>query len=74
LMQARALRWLVRLGRPAVSKDIKLLMLRHEIAVLRRTHRVPAGLGGPRGNHRADPPPAKTLRMHCLVIPGTRLA
>ncbi len=29
--------WLVLLGRSTTSKDIELLVLRHEIAVLRRT-------------------------------------
>ena len=33
--------WLVLLGRSTASKDIELLVLRHEVAVLRRTHRRP---------------------------------
>ena len=33
--------WLVLLGRSTASKDIELLVLRHEVAVLRRTEPKP---------------------------------
>ncbi len=33
--------WLVLLSRSTASKNVELLVLRHEIAVLRRTHRRP---------------------------------
>jgi hypothetical protein len=38
LMFARPCAWLVLLGRSTASKHIELLVLRHEPAVLRRTH------------------------------------
>ena len=74
LIFVRLCGWLVLLGRSSASKDVELLVLRHEIAVLRRTHPRP----------RLDWPdravlaalirllPAK-LRMHRLVTPGTVL-
>ena len=34
----RLLHWLLLLGRTSSSKDIELLVLRHEVAVLRRTN------------------------------------
>ena len=34
--------WLILLGRSTASKDIELLALRHEVAVLRRAHPVGA--------------------------------
>jgi hypothetical protein len=34
----RFLSWLMALGRSSLSKDIELLVLRHEVAVLRRTN------------------------------------
>jgi hypothetical protein len=37
LIFARVCGWLVLLGRSSASKDIELLVLRHEVAVLRRT-------------------------------------
>jgi hypothetical protein len=37
----RLLGWLVPLGRTPASKDVELLVLRHEVAVLRRACRVP---------------------------------
>ena len=44
----RLLSWLTLLGRAASSKDIELLVLRHEVAVLRRTNPRPRlDWGGP---------------------------
>ena len=66
--------WLVLLGRSSASKDVELLVLRHEVAVLRRTtprlrmdwadRAVLAAL--------ARRLPA-LLRRHRLVTPGTIL-
>ena len=41
LIFVRLCGWLVLLGRSAASKDAKLLVLRHKVAVLRRTHPQP---------------------------------
>ncbi len=38
LIFARLCNWLVLLSRSTASKDVELLVLRHEVAVLRRTH------------------------------------
>jgi putative transposase len=37
----RLLSWLILLGRTTTSKDIETLVLRHEVAVLRRTNPCP---------------------------------
>jgi hypothetical protein len=37
----RLLNWLTLLGRTSTSKDVELLVLRHEVAVLRRTNTRP---------------------------------
>ena len=71
---ARACGWLVLLSRSTASKDAELLVLRHEVAVLRRAQPRPR-------LHWADRAilaalirvlPAR-LRMHRLVTPGTVL-
>jgi hypothetical protein len=74
LIFARLCSWLVLLGRSPASKDAELLVLRHDVAVLRRAY------PGPRLDW-ADRAvlaalirllPA-SLRMHRLVPPGTVL-
>jgi putative transposase len=40
----RLLDWLTLLGRTSSSKDVELLVLRHEVAVLRRTNPRPCGV------------------------------
>jgi putative transposase len=66
--------WLVLLGRSSAFKDAELLVLRHEIAGLRRTHTRPrldwADRAVLAALIRLLPP---HLRMHRLVTPGTVL-
>jgi hypothetical protein len=66
--------WLVLLGRSSASKNAELLMLRHEVAVLRRTHPRPRLDWADRAVLAAliRLLPAR-LRAHRLVIPGTVL-
>ena len=45
LIFVRLCGWLVLLGRSAASKDAELLVLRHEVAVLRRHIRGPGSTG-----------------------------
>src|SRR5260370_2044090 len=74
LMFARLCGWLVLLSRSAASKDAELLVLRHEVAVLRRTHPRPrldwADRAVLAGLIRLLP---TRLRMRRLVTPGTVL-
>src|ERR1700761_6710403 len=66
--------WLVLLGRSSVSKDAELLVLRHEVAVLRRTSPRPRLDWADRAILAAliRLLPAQ-LRIHRLVTPGTVL-
>jgi putative transposase len=74
LIFARLCCWLVLLGRSSASKDTELLVLRHEVAVLRRTHPRPRLDWADRAVLAAliRHLPAR-LREHRLVTPGTVL-
>ena len=74
LIFARLCAWLVLLSRSAASKEVELLVLRHEVAVLRRTNPRPRLDWADRAILAAliRLLPAK-LRMHRLVTPGTVL-
>ena len=74
LVFVRLCGWLVLLGRSPASKDAELLVLRHEVAVLRRTNSRPRLDWADRAVLAALIRflPAR-LRMHRLVTPGTVL-
>jgi putative transposase len=74
LMFIRLAGWMVLLARSTASKDVELLVLRHEVAVLRRQNPKPRLDWADRASLavliRLLPP---RLRMHRLVTPGTVL-
>jgi hypothetical protein len=74
LILDRLLSWLMLLGRATSSKDIELLVLRHEVAVLRRTSPKPRLDWADRALFAAliQRLPA-ALRGHRLVTPATVL-
>ena len=74
LIFVRLCGWLVLLGRSSASKDAELLVLRHEVAVLRRVNPRPRLDWADRAVLAAliGLLPAR-LRMHRLVTPGTVL-
>ncbi len=74
LIFVRLCGWLVVLGRSSASKDAELLVLRHEVAVLRRTNPRPRLDWADRAVLATliRLLPAR-LRMHRLVTPGTVL-
>jgi putative transposase len=74
LIFVRVCGWLILLGRSSASKDAELLVLRHEVAVLRRTTPRPRLDWADRAILAAliRLLPAR-LRVHRLVTPGTVL-
>ena len=74
LMFVRVCGWLILLSRSSASKDAELLVLRHEVAILRRTHPRPRLDWADRAVLTAliRLLPAR-LRSHRLVAPGTVL-
>jgi putative transposase len=74
LIFVRVCDWLILLGRSSASKDAELLVLRHEVAVLRRTNPRPRLGWADRAILAAliQLLPAK-LQIHRLVTPGTVL-
>jgi putative transposase len=74
LIFLQLLNLLLLLGRPSASKDVELLVFRHEVAVLRRANPKPRMDWADRAVFaaliRALP---RTLRVHRLVTPGTIL-
>ena len=74
LMLVRVLSWLVLLARSDPAKDVEILVLRHEVAVLRRSNTRPRMSWLDRAVlsalSRLLPPPLRQLR---LVSPRTLL-
>ena len=74
LLFLQVLRLVVLLGRPSSTKDIELLVLRHEVAVLRRTTPRPRLDWADRAVFAAlIQRLPRALRCHCLVSPNTIL-
>ena len=74
LIFVRVCGWLVLLGRSSASKDVELLVLRHEVEVLGRTQPRPRLDWADRaGSGRAHPGAPQALRLYRLVTPGAVL-
>src|SRR6267154_3939577 len=70
----RVFSWLVLLGRRQASKDAEIMMLRHEVAVLRRQVTRPKPDWAGRAVLAALARLPAVLRARRLVTPGTLLA
>jgi hypothetical protein len=69
LILVRICGWLVLLGRSSTSKNAELLVLRHEVAVLRRVNPLPAAIQADRpalGIGEADA--IQRLKPHQLLL------
>jgi putative transposase len=74
LISQQVLGLVLLMGRTASSKDVELLVLRHEVAVLRRTNPRPRMDRADRAIFAAlIPRLPRTLRAHRLVTPNTIL-
>jgi putative transposase len=74
LIFSRLVAWLVLLGRSSAAKDVELLVLRHEVAVLHRTNPTPRLDWADRAVLAALIRPLPTaLRRHRLITPGSVL-
>ena len=74
LLFTRLLAWLVLLARTSASRDGELLVLRHEVAALRRTNQKPSLNWSDRAFFAAvGRLPAPAVRRHRLVNPATLL-
>jgi putative transposase len=75
LLMVRLFGWLALLARSDTSKDVEILVLRHEVAVLRRQVARPEPDWADRAVIAALARlPPKHLRLHRIVTPGTLLA
>ena len=75
LIMVRVLGWLVPLGRRQASRDAEIMVLRHEVALLRRSVTKPRPDWADRAILAALARHLQAmLRVHRLVTPGTLLA
>ena len=74
LFMVRVFGWLVLLGRSGTSKEAEIMVLRHEVAVLRRQVARPKPDWADRAMIAALARLLPAVRLHRIVKPGTLLA